>query len=114
MNKIEAIIRPEKLSDVQIALKDAGYTGMTIIRSEGQGDNPGVTMSAGRAGTSKVYALAKIKLEMVISDDDTDEVMKVIREAAATGRPGDGRIFVSPVIDTVRIDTGESGADSLR
>ena len=64
MNKTEAIIRPEKLSAVQIALSDAGHKGMTIIRCESQGDNPGVTMSSGRGGgRQEVYTLAKIKLK---------------------------------------------------
>jgi len=112
MKKIEAIIRPERLSDVQKALVKAGYKGMTIIRVEGQGDNPGRTMSAGRAaGTLTVYTLAKIKLEIVISDDNTEDVMNIIKDSAATGRPGDGRIFVSPIIDAVRIDTGETEPD---
>ena len=114
MNKIEAIIRPEKLSDVQIALSDAGYKGMTVTRSEGQGYNPGMTKSTGRGtGTQKDYTMPKIKLEIVISDDDTQKIINVIRESAATGRAGDGRIFVSPVTDAVRIDTGESGPASL-
>ena len=87
---------------------------MTIIRVEGQGDNPGRTMTAGRVGeTRKVYTLAKIKLEIVISDAAAEEVINVIKEPADTRRAGDGSIFVSAVIDSVRIDTGECGADSL-
>lgn len=114
MNKIDAIIRPEKLSDVQMALNDAGYQGMTVTRCEGQGDNPGMTISTGRGtGTKKVFTMPKIKLEIVTSDHDTQEIVNIIKAFAATGRSGDGRIFVSPVTDAVRIDTGQSGAASL-
>ena len=114
VNKIEAIIRPEKLPSVRDALNEAGFMGMTIIRSEGRGDNLGVRRRAGRGTTTYVdYTLSNVKLEIVVNDEDTDKVLDVITETANTGQPGDGRIFVYQVVDTVRIDTRERGATTL-
>ena len=114
MNKIEAIIRPEKLDTVSDALIAAGFKEMTITRSAGQGDSKGVTKSAGR-GTSTYVDLTftKIKLGIVVRDEDTSKILDVITESASTGTPGDGRIFVSPIVATVWIDTGERDAASL-
>ena len=114
MNKIEAIIRPEKLPSVRDALNEAGFKGMTIIQSAGRGDNLGVTRRAGRGTTTYVdYTSSNVKLEIVVNDGDTDKVLDVITETAHTGSPGDGRIFVSPVAETVRIDTRERGSSTL-
>jgi nitrogen regulatory protein P-II 1 len=114
VNKIEAIIRPEKLPPVREALAAAGFRGMTVIRSEGRGDNLGVTKRGGRGTTSYVdFTLTKVKLEIVVRDEDTGKVIDIIVGTAATGKPGDGRIFVSPVVATIRIDTGERDAASL-
>ena len=114
MNKIEAIIRPEKLASVKEALVNAGFEGMTITRSSGRGDNTGVIRSTGRGTGSYVdMTIEKVTLAIVVQDDDTDEVIDVIANSARTGTPGDGRIFVSPILATVRIDTGARDAESL-
>ena len=115
MNKIEAIIRPEKLTSVRDALNEAGFKGMTIIRSEGRGDNLGVRRSTGRGTTSYVdYTQSKVKLEIVVRDEDTDRVIGIIKDTANTNSPGDGRIFVIPVATAIRIDTDERDSESLR
>lgn len=114
MNKIEAIIRPEKLTSVQIALNDAGFKGMTVTRILGQGDNPGTGRTSSRGtGTYVDPTLSKIKLEIVVQEEDTNKVIDFIIDSAATGKAGDGRIFVSRILDAVRIDTAERGAKSL-
>jgi len=114
VNKIEAIIRPEKLTSVRSALNNAGFQGMTTTNILGQGDNPGATRTSGRGTGSYVdLTLSKIKLEIVVSDEDSNKVIDLIVDSAATGNPGDGRIFVSPISNTVRIDTAERGAKSL-
>jgi len=114
VNKIEAIIRPEKLTVVQKALNDAGFKGMTVTHILGQGDNPGTTRTSGRGtGTYTDPTLPKIKLEIVVSEEDTDKVIDFIIDSAGTGKAGDGRIFVSQILNTVRIDTDERGAKSL-
>lgn len=114
MNKIEAIIRPEKLTGVQTALNGAGFKGMTVTHILGQGDNPGTIRTSGRGtGTQTDPTLPKIKLEIVVSDEDTDKVIGFIVDSARTGKAGDGRIFVSPILNAVRIDTDERGPKSL-
>ena len=114
MNKIEAIIRPEKLTSVRIALNDAGFEGMTVTNVSGQGDNPGAGRTSGRGTGNYVDpTLSKVKLEIVVSDEDANKVIDLIIDSAATGQAGDGRIFVSPVLNAVRIDTAERGAKSL-
>ena len=114
MNKIEAIIRPNKLPSVRDALNAAGFKGMTIIHGAGRGDDLGVTRHTGRGTTTYVEPTsANIKLEIVVHDGDTDKVLDIITENAHTGNAGDGRIFVFPVVETVRIDTRERGSASL-
>jgi nitrogen regulatory protein PII len=113
VNRIDAIIKPEKLESVITALTDAGFEGMTMSRCSGRGDNLG-TAKKGGAGTTFIdYTASKIKLEVVVRDEDTRKVIDLIRGTVNTGTPGDGRIFVTPVIMAVRIDTGEFDAASL-
>ena len=115
MNKVEAIIKPEKLISVRDALNEAGFKGMTIIRIEGLGDNLGVSRRGGRGTTTYVdYTLPKVKLEIVVRDEDTDRVIGIIKDSANTHSPGDGRIFVSPIAAAIRIDTDERDSESLR
>ena len=109
MHKIEAIIRPEKLDDVKEALANAGFTGLNIVHVTGRGVQRGV-VHVGRGGESyTVDMLPKVKIEVVVAEADTDRVVKMICDAARTGNIGDGKIFVMPVVDAIRVRTGERG-----
>jgi nitrogen regulatory protein P-II 1 len=109
MQKIEAIIRPEKLDDVKDALADAGFTGMNIVHVTGRGVQKGI-VHMGRGGeTYTVDMLPKVKIEVVVKDDACDRVVKIICDAARTGNIGDGKIFLIPISDSIRVRTGERG-----
>lgn len=109
MHKIEAIVRPEKLDDVKNALAEAGYNGMNIIHVTGRGVQRGI-VHMGRGGeTYTVDMLPKVKIEVVVADDKLDQVVKLICDAARTGNIGDGKIFLIPVTDSIRVRTGERG-----
>ena len=113
MQKIEAIIRPEKLDDVKNALSDAGFHGMNIVHVTGRGVQRGI-VHQGRGGESyTVDMLPKVKVEVVIPDEKVDAVVKIICDAAATGNIGDGKLFVMPVTDAIRVRTGERGDDAV-
>lgn len=112
MQKIEAIIRPDKLQVVKAALEDLAHRGMTLTEVRGQGVQRGVT-EQWRGRTFAVEYLSKIKLEMVVKDEDVDAVLSRIVEAARTGEVGDGKIFVSPVSRAIRIRTGEENEQAL-
>ena len=114
MQKIEAIIRPEKLDDVKNALADAGFAGMNIVHVTGRGVQRGI-VHMGRGGEKyTVDMLPKVKVEVVVSDSDSDRVVKIICDAAATGNIGDGKIFVMPVSDAIRVRTGERGHKAVQ
>jgi len=109
MKKIEAIIRPEKLDEVKHALAEKGYIGLNIVGVTGRGVQKGI-VHAGRAGQAySVDMLPKVKLETVVADANVDEVVEIILRSAATGNIGDGKIFVSPVEQAIRVRTGERG-----
>ncbi len=109
MQKIEAIIRPEKLDDVKNALAEAGFTGLNIVHVTGRGVQRGI-VHMGRGGESyTVDMLPKVKVEVVVTDADLDRVVKLVCDAARTGNIGDGKIFVMPVVDAIRVRTGERG-----
>jgi len=108
MKKIEAIIRPAKLADVCSVLEKIGYPGMMITEIEGHGKQKGLVQQW-RGKEYKVGLLPKTKVEVVVKDKDLDKTIRAIREAAYTGKVGDGKIFVSPVEDAVRIRTAEQG-----
>ena len=109
MKKIEAIIRPEKLDDVKHALAAKGYIGLNIVGVTGRGVQKGI-VHAGRAGQAySVDMLPKVKLETVVVDANVDEVVDIIVKAAATGNIGDGKIFVMPVDQAIRVRTNERG-----
>jgi nitrogen regulatory protein P-II 1 len=109
MNKIEAIIRPERLDTVKEALAAAGFVGLNIVAVTGRGVQKGI-VHTGRGGEEyRVDMLPKSKVELVVEDNSTDKAINVIVEAARTGAIGDGKIFVSPVARAVRIRTGETG-----
>ena len=112
MKKIEAVIKPFKLEDVKDALAEAGVTGMTVSDVKGYGR---------QQGHSELYRgaeyvgdfLPKIKLELIVADEDVDSTIAVIIEAAKTGKIGDGKIFVSPIEKIVRIRTGEQDEEAI-
>lgn len=106
MQKIEAIIRPEKLQVVKTALEELDHSGMTLTEVRGHGVQRGVT-EQWRGRSFAVEYLTKIKVELVVSDDDVDPVVDRIIEAARTGEVGDGKIFVTPIGRAVRIRTGD-------
>jgi nitrogen regulatory protein P-II 1 len=108
MKKIEAIIKPFKLDEVKEALQDLGLQGMTVVEAKGFGRQKGHT-ELYRGAEYVVDFLPKLKLEVVVSDDQVDAAVEAITTAARTGRIGDGKIFVSDVSHVVRIRTGESG-----
>lgn len=113
MNKIEAIIRPEKLEPVKEALAEAGFVGMNIVNVTGRGVQKGI-VHAGRGGEEyRVDMLPKSKVELVVKDADTDRAVNTIIEAARTGAIGDGKIFIMPVSESIRVRTGERGEASL-
>ena len=110
IRKIEAIIRPEKLTEVTGALKKLGYPGMTITEVRGHGKQQGLTQQwRGREYT--VEFLPKIKIEIIIPDngDKLEEILNVIAESASIGKVGDGKVFIWPIEDVMRIRTHERG-----
>jgi nitrogen regulatory protein P-II 1 len=112
MKKIEAVIKPFKLDEVKEALHEIGIQGMTVTEVKGFGRQKGHT-ELYRGAEYVVDFLPKIKLEIVISDDLVDKVVEAIAGAANTGRIGDGKIFVLPIEQAVRIRTGERGDEAL-
>jgi len=111
--KVEAIIRPEKFEAVKEALAEAGFIGLNVVSVTGRGVQKGVTY-AGRTGQkTAVEMLPKVKLEAVVSDKDADRVVDIIVSNARTGSIGDGKIFLIPVSDVVRVRTGERGERAL-
>ena len=102
MKMIMAVIRPERLQPVKDALKEVGINAMTITDVRGRGQQSGLKFS-NRVGTFVVDELEKTKIEIVIEDEQKDDAIKAIRAAAATGHMGDGRIFVMPVEEDIRI-----------
>ena len=112
MRKIEAIIQPHKLEDAKEALKNIGVDGMTITEVRGHGRQKGHT-EVYRGMEYKVDLLPKVKLEMVVSDQRADEVIRTLAAAARTGKIGDGKIFVYAVADAVRIRNDDRGEAAL-
>jgi nitrogen regulatory protein PII len=112
MRLIEAIIKPFKLDDVRDALSAKGVEGMTVTEIKGFGRQKGHT-ELYRGAEYVVDLLPKLKLEILVRDDDVEEVISAIAEAANTGKIGDGKIFVAPVSDVIRIRTGERGEAAL-
>lgn len=111
--KIEVILREEKLTDVKDALRRIGIVGMNVCDVRGHGRQGGITLE-GRAGTYQIDMLPRIQLNIVLSDHNVERTVETICEAAYTGNPGDGIIFVYPVEDVIRIRTRERGSDALR
>jgi nitrogen regulatory protein P-II 1 len=112
MKKIEAIIKPFKLDEVKEALQDLGLQGMTVLEAKGFGRQKGHT-ELYRGAEYVVDFLPKLKLEVVVGDDQVEAAVEAITNAARTGRIGDGKIFVSDISHVVRIRTGESGINAV-
>jgi nitrogen regulatory protein P-II 1 len=112
MKKVEAIIKPFKLDDVREGLSQAGITGMTAIEVKGFGRQKGHT-ELYRGAEYVVDFLPKVKVELVVADDQLDTCVEAITKAARTGKIGDGKIFVSPVDQVVRIRTGEENEAAI-
>jgi nitrogen regulatory protein P-II 1 len=112
MKKIEAIIKPFKLDEVKDALNDIGVQGMTVSEVKGFGRQKGHT-ELYRGAEYVVDFLPKIKIDVVVRDDLVGRVVEAIQTAAKTGRIGDGKIFVIPVDEAIRIRTGERGEDAM-
>ena len=113
MKKIEAIIRPERLHEVKSALEEQAIHGLNVIHVTGRGAQRGI-VHQGRGGeTMVVDMLPKVKIEMVVQDDAVEGAVNAIIEAAGTGNIGDGKIFVIPVEEAIRVRTGERGDIAL-
>jgi nitrogen regulatory protein P-II 1 len=112
MKKIEAIIKPFKLDEVKEALQEVGLQGITVTEAKGFGRQKGHT-ELYRGAEYVVDFLPKVKVEVVLADENAEAVIEAIRNAAQTGRIGDGKIFVSNVEEVIRIRTGETGIDAI-
>jgi nitrogen regulatory protein P-II 1 len=112
MKKIEAIIKPFKLDDVKEALQQIGLQGMTVTEAKGFGRQKGHT-ELYRGAEYVVDFLPKLKIEVVLGDDQVDAAIEAIQRAAKTGKIGDGKIFVLDVSNVVRIRTGETGSAAV-
>ena len=112
MKKIEAIIREERLDAVRAALESIGYFGMTVSEVSGRGKQGGLTLQW-RVGEYKVDLLPKIKVEVVVLDEDLPRILNIVTHAARTGEQGDGKLFVIPIENAVRVRTGEEGNDAI-
>ena len=107
MKMIIAVIKPERFEFVKKALEDKGYVGMTVTEVKGRGAQKGIALEY-RGGKMIVDLLPKVKLEIVSSDKDADDVITTLTNAARTGKIGDGKIFVLPVEKSIRIRTGDT------
>jgi nitrogen regulatory protein P-II 1 len=112
MKKIEAIIKPFKLDDVKEALQEIGIQGMTVLEAKGFGRQKGHT-ELYRGAEYVVDFLPKLKIEVVIGDEQLDAAIEAIQKAAKTGKIGDGKIFVTDIAQVIRIRTGESGPQAI-
>lgn len=112
MKKIEAIIKPFKLDEVKEALQEVGLQGITVIEAKGFGRQKGHT-ELYRGAEYVVDFLPKVKVEVILTDDQVDAAVEAIQKAAQTGRIGDGKIFISTVEQAIRIRTGETGDDAI-
>jgi nitrogen regulatory protein PII len=112
MNKIEAIIKPFKLDEVKDILSEIGVYGMTISEVKGYGRQKG-HKEIYRGAEYLVDFIPKVKIEIVVESDKTDKVIETVRKASNTGKIGDGKIFVLPVEEAIRVRTGERGKDAI-
>jgi nitrogen regulatory protein P-II 1 len=113
MTKVEAIIRMQRLEDVQDALTALDISGMTVSEVKGMGRSKGVTHTY-RGSQYTLSLTPRYKLEIVVHDDEVEDVVKALQDSARTGEVGDGKIFIYPLSDVIRIRTGERGDASLK
>jgi nitrogen regulatory protein P-II 1 len=113
MKKVEAIIREETFGSIKTALEEAGYISMTICQVMGRGQQKGLPLRWSRNSENRVEFLPKIKVELVIEDKDLDAVLDIICDNGSTGSIGDGKIFVLPVTEVIRVRNGERGAQAV-
>jgi nitrogen regulatory protein P-II 1 len=106
MKKIEAIVRPEKIEPVRKALEEIGILGMTVINVSGRGRQKGIALEW-RAGEYRIDFIPKIKLEIVLADEEYKKAVEIICKAARTGNEGDGMIFILPVEEAIRVSINE-------
>jgi nitrogen regulatory protein P-II 1 len=112
MKKVEAVIRPEKLDEVTDALENEGLVSMSVIEIRGRGRQRGAKLSW--RGTEYLMEMVpKIKIDMILPDEDAEKAVKIIVDKAYTGEVGDGKIFVLPVEEAIRVRTGERGQNAL-
>jgi nitrogen regulatory protein P-II 1 len=112
MRLVTAILKPHKLGEVKDALHAAGITGMTVSEARGHGRQRGHA-EVYRGAEYQVDFVPKVRLEVIVDDDQADHVVQVMVNAAQTGKIGDGKVWVVPVLDVVRVRTSEHGADAL-
>jgi nitrogen regulatory protein P-II 1 len=112
MKLITAVIKPHKLEDVRSALETFGVTGMTVTEASGYGRQKGHT-EVYRGAEYDISLIPKVRLEIVIDDDEVEDVMGVIAKSAQTGRIGDGKVWVTPVETVLRVRTGDRDADAV-
>jgi nitrogen regulatory protein P-II 1 len=112
MKKIEAIIKPFKLDEVKEALHEVGLQGITVLEAKGFGRQKGHT-ELYRGAEYVVDFLPKVKIELVVEDEMLDRAVEAIQQAAHTGRIGDGKIFIVPVENAIRVRTGETGSEAI-
>ncbi len=111
MKEIVAIIRPERLDEVRKTLQESGYPGMTVSDVRGHGKQEKIQQWRGKE--YKIEFLPRIKIEIVVLDEDVSSTLNAIVRSARTGEPGDGKIFVLPVDNAVRVRTGDEGDDAI-
>jgi len=112
MKKIEAIIKPFKLEEVRLALNEIGITGISLTEIKGSGRQKGIT-EVYRGAEYHIPFIQKVKLEIVVDDEMVEKVISVIIDKAQTGNIGDGKIFITPVEEVIRIRTGEKGLSAI-
>ena len=112
MKKVEAIIREEKLERVKVLLEELGYFGMTMTEVSGRGRQKGAPLKWG-AKEYRLEFLPKLKIELVVIDEDVSAVVNAICKGARTGEIGDGKIFIIPIDNAIRVRTGDSGTAAV-
>jgi len=112
MVKIEAVIRPQRLDEVKATLDELGVTGMTVTEVRGSGKQKGYTQHY-RGAEYTVNLIQKIKIEIVCEDSEYERIVSAIASSARTGEIGDGKVFITPVLDAIRIRTNERGGDAV-
>ena len=112
MKKIEAIVKPFKLDEVKDALQEIGLQGITVLDAKGFGRQKGHT-ELYRGAEYVVDFLPKVKLEIIVEDSIVERAIQTIQQTAFTGRIGDGKIFITPVEEVIRVRTGEKGSDAI-